>query len=418
MDFINKVLSPLGLHNVRWAQEAAYIVVIFAIALTAGLLLQKLILFISRRLRFIRRVSWGRTMLDLHTLRRCSYIITPIVLLAFLPFAFSYESNSAVLTWLYRCSVVYLLITIGIAVNAVFELWWLTFVSARNTRNVPLRGILNVCRGIVWIIIAIVAASVLLDKSPAALLAGLGAFSAALLLIFRDSILGFVAGLQLSNNDMVRVGDWIVVPNTDANGAVMDVTLTAVKVRNWDNTVAMLPPHTLVSTSFVNYRGMTESGARRFVRPIYVDPQSVFNTDKAFLDGIAQKYPIMQKLVTDATADGGEALTQAPLQAGLATNLGAFRAYAFAYLHNHPRIAQDQTVLVRLMEEVEFGIPVQIYCFTNTTEWITYEQIHSQIMEHLYVAASDFGLGLSNFSSYDNTVTIKDSTPKVTAPDK
>ena len=403
---INDVLSPLGLKDNTVAQEIVYVAVILLIALLAGSLLRRLILFMTRKLPVFHTHSWGRTMLEMHTLQSCSHVISPIVFLAFIPFAFDFGPDSKLLTWLYRLCIVYLLVTIAIALNAVLQLWWSLFVNSRNTRNIPLKGILNVCRGIVWIIIAIIAASVLLDKSPTALLAGLGAFSAALLLIFRDSILGFVAGLQLSNNDMVRVGDWIVVPGTDANGSVMDVTLTAVKVRNWDNTIAMLPPHTLVSTSFVNYRGMFDLGARRFVRPIYVDPCSVVATTPEFLRSLAQKYPLMKAQVETALSGNGESLDAAPLQSGMATNLGAFRAYAFAYLKAHPKVAQDQTILVRLMEEVEFGIPVQIYCFTNTTQWIPYEQIHNQIMEHFFVAASDFGLSLCNYSNYINSVTI------------
>lgn len=405
---INRVLIPLGLNDHATAKEAVYVAAIFIIALTAGQVLRKSVLFLTRRLSIFRKHRWGQTMLDLHTLQSCSHVITPLVILAFLPFVFSSGEGSHVLTWIYRICVVYLLAAIAIAVNAVLQLWWVAYVNARNTRNIPLRGILNVCRGIVWIIITIVAASVLLDKSPAALLAGLGAFSAALLLIFRDSILGFVAGLQLSNNDMVRVGDWITVPGTDANGTVMDVSLTAVKVRNWDNTIAMLPPHTLVSTSFVNYRGMYDLGARRFVRPIYIDPQSIIPTTPEWIRSICEKYPPLKDVAEAPAANPGDGtLSAPPLQSGMSTNLGAFRAYAFAYLQAHPRVAKNQTILVRLMEEVEFGIPVQVYCFTDTTEWIPYEQIHNQIMEHLFVTAADFGLSLCNYSNYVNSVTIE-----------
>lgn len=407
LDLIKRCLTPLGLKDSNLIQEIIYVILIFTIAVLAGTVLRRVILFLTRKMSVFHNHQWGRTMLQMHTLQSCSHVISPIVVLAFIPFAFDFGADSRLLTWIYRLCLVYLLVTIAVAINAVLRFWWMTFVNSRNTKNIPLKGILNVCRGIVWIIIAIVAASILLDKSPTALLAGLGAFSAALLLIFRDSILGFVAGLQLSNNDMVRVGDWIVVPGTEANGTVMDVTLTAVKVRNWDNTIAMLPPHTLVSGSFVNYRGMFELGARRFVRPVYVDPCSVKATTVDFLRELGRKYPLLQPQIDAAlSGDKGEALDTPPLQSGMATNLGAYRAYAFAYLKAHPRVAQNQTILVRLMEEVEFGIPVQIYCFTDTTQWIPYEQIHNQIMEHFFMAAPDFGLSLCNYSNYVNDVTI------------
>ena len=227
---IGRVLEPFGLGSSGVAHEFVYVAVIVAISLLVGWGLRRLVLAVASRLPFMGRSEIGREMTRLRTLQHCSHFISPLVFLAFVPFAFTH--GEAALVYLTRVALVYLLVTVAVAVNAVLEVMWENFNSVRNTKGLPLRGLLNVGRGIVWIIIVIVSASVLLDKSPAALLAGLGAFAAALMLIFRDSILGFVAGLQLSNNDMVRVGDWIVVPGTPADGTVLDVTLTAVKVMN------------------------------------------------------------------------------------------------------------------------------------------------------------------------------------------
>jgi len=415
LKIVHEILSPLGLKDSNLAQEIVYVALIFAIALATAKILQYAGILLTDRIVLLHKHKWGRTMLQMHTLKKCSHIVSPLVLLIFLPFAFSSSTDSAAFTILYRMCLVYLLITIGIAIDATIQLCRVTVIETHNTHHIPIRGVINVCRGATWMIISIIAISVILDKSPVTLLAGLGAFSAALLLIFRDSILGFTAGLQLSENDMVRVGDWIKVPGTDADGTVMDVTLTVVKVRNWDNTVAMLPPHTLVSTSFINYRGMYDLGARRFVRPIYVDPQSVITTDPDFLQTLTEKYPLIKPTADEATACG-MSTSAPPLQSGMATNLGAFRAYAFAYLKAHPHVAQNQTILVRLMEEEEFGIPVQIYCFTNTTEWISFEQIHNQIMEHFLVSAADFKLSLSNYSNYVNAITFSGPAPAETSP--
>lgn len=181
-------------------------------------------------------------------------------MMALLPIALDGEGRWAQV--LDRAVYVYAIAMFGVAVTAVFSFVWVRYDQHENTKKLPLKGILNVAKGIVWGIVVIVAVSVMVDKSPAVLLTGLGAFAAALMLIFKDSILGFVAGIQLSQNDMLRVGDWIVVPSTIANGIVTDVTLSVVKVLNWDNTTVMLPPYTLVSTSFQNWRSMSDSGVR------------------------------------------------------------------------------------------------------------------------------------------------------------
>ena len=170
---------------------------------------------------------------------------------------------------------IYTVIVFAMAVCVINTFLWTHFDRRENTKNLPLKGILNVCNGFVWIIAAIIIGSILLDKSPVALLTGLGAFATVLMLIFKDSILGFVAGIQLSQNDMLRVGDWIVVPSTIANGIVEDVSLTAVKVRNWDNTIVTLPPYTLVSSSFQNWRGMSDSGWRLIDKSFSIDIDTV-----------------------------------------------------------------------------------------------------------------------------------------------
>lgn len=400
---IGRVLEPFGLGSSGVAHEFVYVAVIVAISLLVGWGLRRLVLAVASRLPFMGRSEIGREMTRLRTLQHCSHFISPLVFLAFVPFAFTH--GEAALVYLTRVALVYLLVTVAVAVNAVLEVMWENFNSVRNTKGLPLRGLLNVGRGIVWIIIVIVSASVLLDKSPAALLAGLGAFAAALMLIFRDSILGFVAGLQLSNNDVVRVGDWIVVPGTPADGTVLDVTLTAVKVMNWDNTTAMLPPHTLVSGSFQNYRSMYQSGGRRVMVSVYVDPCTVSAATDELYGSVASELPLMGDYIAKVRGEGGLDLGGDPLQSGCATNLGLLRAYLYMYLGRHPKVNQSMTVLVRLLQEEEFGIPLQVYCFSATTDWIAYEQIGDEIVEHVLSVARLFGVGLSNYSNYDVALT-------------
>lgn len=414
LNVIRRVLESLGLGKDINAQEVVYVIVIVGVALLIGYAVRRFVLFITQRLPIFTQHKWGQLMAQLHTLESCSHFIAPLVFLGLVPFAFI--AGDKTLDYIERIALIYLIITFAIGINAVLKLEWVLFNDVRNTKNLPLKGVLNVCRGIVWIIVFILVTSVILDKSPMSLLAGLGALSAALLLVFRDSILGLVATIQLSSNDMIRVGDWIEVPGTPANGTVQDVTLSAVKVRNWDNTTAMLSPYKLVSGSFQNYRSMQESGARRIMSSIYVDPTSVVSTSADLFERIARAFPIMQKAIDAAMADGGLALTQPPLQSGMATNLGLFRAYAFAYLRSHPRIAQDQWLLVRLNDEEEFGIPVNIYCFSNTSAWVEYEQIHDEVLEHLFLAAPQFDLSLCNYGSTDNDIHFTNPLPSA-APD-
>ena len=400
LDIVDWFLKIIGLYGKSYAQEILYVTLVMAITLSLSYGLRKIVLFITQRLPVFRKKSWGEHIRKLGTLEDCSKFIAPVVFLALVPFAFTEEDET--LSIILKFATVYLIITLAIAVCAILKLEWIIFDEIKNTKNLPLEGILNMCRGIVWIIAVILMASVLINESPFSLLAGLGALSAVLLLIFKDSILGLVATIQLSSNDMIRKGDWIVVDGTSVNGNVLDVTLSSVKVKNWDNTTAILSPYKLISGSFVNWRGMFESGARRIESCIYIDPCSVAQTTPELFDTISKKYPIMQKQIEDARAAGGLELTKPPLQSGMATNLGFYRAYMFTYLRAHPRIAQNEWLLVNLQPEVEFGIPLRIYCYSNVTSWVEYEQINDEVLEHFFSVTKDFELKLCNYNTYTN----------------
>lgn len=363
--FIDKSLGALGINQSKSLEETIYVVAICAVAIFIGWVLRKLILAGLRHWVRVRDARWSRELLNAGTLSSCCHVIPPLVLLACLPIAFS--SNSLWHTWIMRAVEVYFFLTVGIGVCAVFKYLWINYDAQENQKHLPLKGIYEVGIGITWIVIAIVSICVLIDKSPAILLGGLGAFAAALMLIFKDSILGFVAGIQMSNNDMLHVGDWITVPGTPADGVVIDVTISVVKILNFDNTVIMLPPYTLVSTSFQNWRGMSESGMRRIARSILIDAATI----------------------------------QTDPQDAQTTNLTKYRAYCLDYLNKHPRLNHttggNALTMVRLMSPEPAGVPMQLYCFTNTTVWPEYEAIQSEIMEHLIAAAKQFNLSVYNY---------------------
>ena len=411
LDIVDWVLKIVDLDGKSYAQELLYVALVMVLTLCISHGLRKLVLFITQRLPVFREKRWAEHIRKLGTLEACSKFIAPVVFLGLVSFAFTEEDETLFI--LQKCATIYLIITLAIAVCAIFKLEWVIINELKNTKNLPLEGILNMCRGIIWIIAVILIASVLINESPISLLAGLGALSAVLLLIFKDSILGLVATIQLSSNDMIRKGDWIVVDGTSVNGNVLDVTLSSVKVKNWDNTTAILSPYKLISGSFVNWRGMFDTGARRIESYIYIDPCSVAQTTQELFSSISEKYPLMQKQIADAIAQGGLDLTKAPLQSGMATNLGLYRAYMFAYLRAHPRIAQNEWLLVNLQPEVEFGIPVRVYCYSNVTSWVEYVQISDEVLEHFFSVTKDFDLGLSNYNIYTNKVIMSQSASSI-----
>lgn len=408
---IDRVLDSLGLAKDPVTEEIIYIVLIAAVSIGIGLVIKKLILFLTQKAVKLHDTSVGRQLLHEHTLTKCSHIIPPLVFMGLIPFAFSNETT--LLSWIMRFTGIYALITLAIGLCAILTFIFNRYNEHENTRNLPLKGILNVGKGIVWIVILIIAVSVLISKSPGTLLAGLGAFAAALMLIFKDSILGFVAGIQMSENDMLHVGDWIVVPGTPANGTVMDVSLSTVKVQNFDMTLVMVPPYTLVSTSFQNYRGMVEVGARRIERSLLIDIPTIADCTDEMLDTVMTSHPEMKPFVDGVRKSGRTAVSNSgerPENGTIETNLGLFRAYISIYLMAHPKIAKDQRILVRILEATECGLPLEVWCFTATTNWDEYEGIQSEIIEHLTSVIGDFG-GLAIYTSSSLTVdgSIKNS---------
>ena len=409
---IDSFLDRIGLRHETTAEELVYVAIIIAVSLAIGWCVKKVILFVTRKAVAIHDGSVGRELLQQHTLEKCSHVIPPLVFLAMLPFAF--VDGSHALDIIGKLAVIYTLVCVAIGISAVFHFIFFRVNKRENSRNLPLKGILNVAIGIVWIVIAIVAVSVLIVKSPVALLTGLGAFAAVLSLIFKDTILGFVAGIQMSENDMLRVGDWVVIQGTQANGVVEDVTLSTVKVRNFDKTVVMVPPYTLVSTSFQNYRGMWESGVRRIFESLIVDLTTVVPCDPDRVAKVSKLHPGMADFIAESEKAPDKTLSAPGIRSisgSTLTNLGLFRAYIALYLTSHPKISKTERIMIRLQEPNDSGVPLNIWAFTNTTDWDEYEGILSGVLEHVIMSAQEFGLGIYSSSS----LTVTDVPPAHTA---
>lgn len=395
LNTIDDLFKYIGLPRDVDLEEAVYTLVVIGIAWSIGWIMKMLVLFIIKRIkRFVNVVSIS-ALQGQKIFIKGSDIIPPLVFMVLIPFAFT--SDAKVLDIIMKISVIYFIYTVIRASNAVLDFMWHRYDERDNDKNHPLKGLLQISKGLVWLIGLILIGSIILGKSPVVLLTGLGAFAAILMLVFKDSILGMVSGVQLSQNDMLRVGDWIDVPGTPANGVVIDVTLTVVKVQNWDNTIAMLPPYTLVSTSFQNWRGMSASGVRRIARSYMIDVDSVQFATDAMLDDFKQ-IPFMKdyiELKQKQATEGIDDNTNNPaniVNGTIDTNLGMLRAYMTMYLRNNKNISQSSTLMVRALDPTTSGLPLQLYCFTNTTDWSSYESIQSEIFEHFASILPRFGL--------------------------
>lgn len=271
--------------------------------------------------------------------------------------------------------------------------------TSRHRHDRPIKGFVQMAKILVYAVAVILAIGALSERSPWMLLTGLGAVSAVLLLVFKDSILSLVASVQLTTNDMLRVGDWIQMPALGADGHVVDMALNTVKVQNWDRTITTIPTYRLMTESFCNWRGMQESGARRIKRALLVDQASVRFLGDDECDGLRRialidDYLEAKREELDAHNRGLDASGRDPVNARRVTNLGTFRAYAVAYLRAHPRLRQDMTLLVRQLEPGATGLPLEVYCFTADTGLREYEDIQADIFDHLLAVLPRFGLRL------------------------
>ncbi len=290
------------------------------------------------------------------------------------------------------------ILTIALAIGAAMDLGNHVYSRRPNAGSRPIKGYVQVGKIVIFCITAILIVAALIDRSPILLFSGLGAMAAVLMLVFKDTILSLVASVQLTSNDMLRVGDWIEMPKYGADGDVIDIALHTVKVQNWDLTITTIPTHKLIEDSFKNWRGMSESGGRRIKRPLMIDQNSVRFLSDAEVDNL-ERFALIRPYLDAkeaeiaawnlANPDSAEAVNARRL-----TNVGTFRAYIVAYLKAHPRITDRMTMLVRQLSPSPEGLPIEIYCFTATTAWGEYEDIQSDIFDHLIAILPEFGLRL------------------------
>lgn len=395
MEWVSDLLLRLtGSSSPVW-DRIVYGVLVFVIAIVVGRILRAVVIYVIHRVARYRGGYLLKSLVEAHIFTRLTHIIPPLVIVALLPFAF--HGTPAFLKLIEKLCWIYILGVVVFSINTQLSVFWKFYSSRTALRNRPMKGMIQIIKGLLagfWVIVAV---SILIERSPMALITGLGAFAAVLMLVFKDSILGFVAGVQLSQNDMIRNGDWIVVPGGSVNGIVIDVSLDTVKVQNFDNTIVTLPPYSLVSGEVQNWRGMTEAGGRRIMRSFTIDLSTVKFCTPEFLekmkemdilrDFIEKKEVQQQRGIVENTQNS-EGLVNGTIE----TNLGLFRAYMTLYLQHHKFIGGQMILMVRALDPNDNGLPLQLYCFSTNTDWVSYESIQSEIFEHYAAIMPRFGL--------------------------
>ncbi|MBT8487714.1 MAG: mechanosensitive ion channel [Gemmatimonadetes bacterium] len=298
-----------------------------------------------------------------------------------------------------RVALAFLVLTAALSfsalLDAINDIYNESYAQAKSR---PIKGYMQVVGLIVYIAAIVVVISILADRSPLVFLSGLGALTAVLMLVFRDTILSLVASLQIMSNDIIRIGDWVEMPQANADGDVIDIALHTVKIQNWDKTITTIPTHRFISDSFRNWRGMSESGGRRIKRSVHLDLSTVrFLTDEevARLSKFELLHEYMAKKQEELSrhrAQKEKAGEDVVPETRRLTNAGTFRAYVFSYLKAHPLVHDEMTLLVRQLAPTPKGLPIEVYCFTNDTAWATYEGVQGDIFDHLIAILPEFGL--------------------------
>lgn len=420
MKFSDWLLSLFGWEKDETLFTWVYIAIVFLLAMVVGIGMKWLVVFILDKLKPHVKSKIYTNLVEKRFFIKVSRILPAVLFLILIQFTLFMHTSIA--SWLTRLTAIYITTVVAVALCSLSDVIWVTLDQRENKKKLPLDGIIQVVKLLVWIIAIIVIAAILLDKSPGALLAGLGAFAAVLMLIFKDSILGIVAGVQLAQNDSLHVGDWIAVPGNNANGIVAEVTLTDVKIINWDKTVSTVPPYTLISSGFTNYRNMQESQTRRIQRSYNIDADSVVEATEELLAEFSQveliKDWIAKKQAQKAAGKVEDVNNSEGLVDGsIDTNLGIFRAYVKLYLNQNNHVSHDDDCFVTTLAQTVSGIPLQIYCFTNTSAWFAYEGIQASIFEHLAVMLHKFHLyTFENASGRDTIIEGSLSAGRTTGP--
>jgi miniconductance mechanosensitive channel len=390
--FIEKGLAE---NITGYLMNVLFILIILVISYLANIIAKRVILAGVARLIKKSSSSWEDMFMKNKVFKRLSQVAPALVNYLLSPLAF--DDSPLLVSFFKNGAFIYMVIIALLVMDAFLNTCQDIYQTFEVSKEIPIKGIVQAVKIILVFIGGILILSTITNKTPLYFLSGLGALTAVLMLIFKDAILGFVAGIQLSANNMVHKGDWVEMPQFGADGDVLDVSLTTVKVQNWDKTITTIPTYSMISHSFKNWRGMQESGGRRIKTALYIDMTSIRFCDQKMLEGFSKiqyisEY-IEQKNVELSEYNQKHGVDTSSLVNGRKlTNIGTFRAYVEAYLRNHPKIHQNMTFLVRQLPPTDHGLPLEIYVFSNDQVWARYESIQADIFDHFLAAIPAFGL--------------------------
>lgn len=385
---IKDLLAAIGLppEIISWLSTVAMVFIVGLLAWIAYLIARAIILKIVTVWVKRSKTEFDDKFLEARVFHRLSHLVPAIVVYYMASWAL--KNNLFWLTFIHRATAVYIVIVSIMVVCAFIEAWYLIYLMMPIAKGRSIKGYVQLGKIIATVIGALVIISILFRLDIGKIVTGLGAVAAVLILVFKDTILGLVASVQLSSNKMLRLGDWITVPGKNVDGTVMDMSLHTVKIQNFDNTISTIPTYTLVSEPFQNWKGMEDSGVRRIKRSVLIDVRSIKLLDAAMV-GRLKSIPLMSDYLEAnkaeiANAESGRGTTL--------TNLGAFRAFLTAYLSTHPNIDNSRSLIVRSLDPTGNGMPVELYAFCRTNQWLPYEQTQSAIFDYVFAVVGEFDL--------------------------
>ena len=395
MDFIRKQLLKFEMDPTLVGYLSIIIMILFIaiICVVANFITKKVVIRIITQIVKKTKFQWDNMLLDRKVFHKLSHIV-PAIIIYYFASAFPAYQNV-----IEKGAMAYLIIMGLIVINSLLNAINDIYQTFEISKIKPVKGYIQVVKIIVVTFGIILVIANLMGKSPLLLLSGIGALSAVLMLVFKDSLLGLVAGIQLTSNDMVRVGDWIEMPKYGADGDVIDISLNTVKVQNFDKTITTIPSYALISDSFINWRGMQTSGGRRIKRSLFVDTTSISFCTEEMITKFKNIHYLSDYIINRereiAEYNTRNKINQTnPVNGRALTNIGVFRAYISNYLQNHPGINQEMTLMVRQLAPSEHGLPIEIYAFTNDIKWAVYETVQADIFDHLFAVAPEFGIQL------------------------
>ena len=382
--WMNKILVGWGVDAkiANTFDEMIIAVLLIAVAVGVDYLCQYIFVGSVRKLSEKSHYFWDTLLIKRRVIHNLVHAIPGILVYTLLPMAFIRGKELLLISQ--KVCAVYIVFVLLLAINGFILVAMDIYNHREVSKNRSIKGFVQVLQVLAFFIGGIVIIAILVNKSPATLFAGLGASAAILMLVFKDTILGFVAGIQLSANDMLRPGDWITVPGSNANGIVQEITLNTVKIQNFDNTISTIPPYTLVNNSFQNWRGMVESGGRRVMKSIFLDLNTIKFCTPEMLDNMRKEIPLLADYKPD------EGVTP--------TNSQMFRVYVERYLTSLPVVNTDLDLIISHLQSTECGVPIQIYFFSRNKVWKEYERIQSDIFDHFFAMIPLFELKVYQYS--------------------